>query len=62
MVTTGFNRKVNSYIELGYAVLMINYRGSAGNGDAILQSIIGGIGQVRLGWVRLGEVRLGEVR
>jgi dipeptidyl aminopeptidase/acylaminoacyl peptidase len=47
VVNTGFNRKVNSYIELGYAVLMVNYRGSAGNGDAILQSIIGGIGQVR---------------
>jgi acylaminoacyl-peptidase len=46
LVTTGFNHRAITFVELGYAVLMINYRGSVGNGDAILQSILGNIAKV----------------
>lgn len=44
--TTCFKHRANTFLELGYAVLMVNYRGSLGNGDAIQQSILGHVGQV----------------
>ncbi len=42
----GFQHRAVTFVELGYAVLMINYRGSVGNGDAILQSLLGNIAKV----------------
>ena len=48
LLTTGFHHRAVTFVELGYAVLMINYRGSVGNGDAILQSLLGNIAKVSL--------------
>ena len=45
-IGASFQHRINSFIELGYAVLMVNYRGSIGNGDAIQQSILGNVGMV----------------
>jgi dipeptidyl aminopeptidase/acylaminoacyl peptidase len=33
-------------VDFGMAVLMVNYRGSVGNGDNVQQSILGNIGKV----------------
>jgi len=41
--TTSFQHRAKVFLHLGYAVLSINYRGSIGNGDATLQSILGNI-------------------
>ena len=41
-----FDMKANTFLEMGMAVLMINYRGSVGMGDASLESIISNIGSV----------------
>lgn len=41
-----FQHRANTLVELGYAVLMINYRGSIGNGDFLLQSNLENIAKV----------------
>jgi len=43
---TSFQHRAKVFIHLGYAVLFINFRGSIGNGDATLQSILGTIDKV----------------
>ena len=48
--TTSFQHRAVTFVEMGYAVLMINYRGSIGNGDAILQSLLGNIAKVPNSW------------
>lgn len=44
--TTGFNPMFISLVNIGFAVLSVNYRGSIGNSDLNLQSILGNIDQV----------------
>lgn len=46
MSTTGFNPIFVTLVDIGFAVLSINYRGSIGNSDLVLQSILGNIDQV----------------
>ncbi len=46
MSTTGFNPIFVTLVDLGFAVLSVNYRGSIGNSDLVLQSILGNIDQV----------------
>ena len=46
MSTTSFQHRAKVFLKLGFAVLMINYRGSIGNGDRTLQSILGNVAKV----------------
>ena len=42
-----FDPRIATYLEMDFAVLMINYRGSTGLGDSSLESIISNIGLVK---------------
>ena len=43
MSSTDFQNHAKVYLKMGFAVLMINYRGSIGNGDKTLYSILGNV-------------------
>lgn len=53
MSTTSFQHRAKVFLKLGFAVLMINYRGSLGNGDRTLQSILGNVAKNELDDVHL---------
>jgi dipeptidyl aminopeptidase/acylaminoacyl peptidase len=46
MSTTDFQFRAKVFLKLGFAVLMVNYRGAIGNGDKTLQSILGNVAKV----------------
>ena len=52
MSSTDFQVRAKVFLKMGFAVLMINYRGSIGNGDKTLESILGNAAKVTFmsGW------------
>lgn len=46
--TASFNADIHFYLEQGYCVLVVNYHGSAGYGDAYLHSLCGHIGDIEV--------------
>ncbi len=48
MSSTCFQHRAKVFLKLGFSVLMINYRGSIGNGDRTLQSILGNVAKVSI--------------
>ena len=48
MSSTDFQVRAKVFLKMGFAVLMVNYRGSIGNGDKTLESILGNAAKVKL--------------